>query len=363
MSEKSEAIFKAPGRICLFGDHQDYLGLPIIACAINRFVEIKAIVNQTDMFHIEMPDIFISRSFSIYENFETLQPSDFLASSIRVLKRYGCIPNEGFDILITGEIPINAGLSSSSAVVVAWVRFLVETFGCTYPITNKFIAEIAYEAEVLEHNSPGGRMDQYTIAIGDIIYLQTGKNTRFKKIKNTLNVLVVAESGVPKNTIGVLGNLKKKALNSIKIVQDYDHSFDLFSASLIDIDTYSHVLPKDLIPLFYASIKNHLITQAAFLALHKNPLDHKKIGKLMNEHHYVLKNKLKVTTPKIDQMIDAAIHAGAYGAKIVGSGGGGSICALTSQHHQEPVIKALMRAGAKDAYPISVTSPINDLMI
>lgn len=359
MTSKLETIFKAPGRICLFGDHQDYLGLPIIACAINRFIEIKAIMNQTKMFRIEMPDITISRSFSIYENFNTFDIGDFIASSIRVVKRYGCIPNKGYDILLTGEIPINAGLSSSSAVVVAWVRFLLETFGCAYSITNELIAKIAHESEVLEHNSPGGKMDQYTIVIGDIIFLHTDKHTHFRKIQTSLKVLVVAESGLPKNTIGLLGDLKKKALDSIKIVQEYDRSFDLFSATLLDVDKYSNLLPIELLPFFYAAVKNHLITQEAFLALNEKPLDHQKIGKLMNDHHRVLKNKLKITTPKIDDMINAAICAGAYGAKIVGSGGGGSICALTSKQNQQLVINALMDAGAKKAYSVTVTSSIN----
>ena len=42
----------APGRICLFGDHQDYLKLPIIACAINRYIKLDAIENGNDFFEI-----------------------------------------------------------------------------------------------------------------------------------------------------------------------------------------------------------------------------------------------------------------------------------------------------------------------
>ena len=45
----NQLISKAPGRVCLFGDHQDYLGLPIIACAINRFVEIHGMANDSEI--------------------------------------------------------------------------------------------------------------------------------------------------------------------------------------------------------------------------------------------------------------------------------------------------------------------------
>jgi len=50
------------------------------------------------------------------------------------------------------------------------------------------------------------------------------------------------------------------------------------------------------------------------------------------------------------------LEAGAYGAKIVGSGGGGSICAITSNENKQRVIHSILKAGAKDAYPVLVAS-------
>ena len=60
----------------------------------------------------------------------------------------------------------------------------------------------------------------------------------------------------------------------------------------------------------------------------------------MNKHHYYLKNLLKITVPKIDDMINAALNTGALGAKIVGSGGGGSITVLAPKNREEHIIKA-----------------------
>ncbi|MBL4605127.1 MAG: galactokinase, partial [Flavobacteriaceae bacterium] len=318
MSLVTEISSKAPGRICLFGDHQDYLGLPIIACAINRFVEIQAVQNDSEEFHLKMPDIKTSRRFHMHESFDHLEKGDHIASVVRVVKRYGCVLNKGYTVTIKGEVPINAGLSSSSAVVVAWTRFLLAAFGCTHEITDQLVAQISYEAEVIEHNSPGGRMDQYAIAIGGIIFLQTDDSAIYKKIESPLEGLIIGESGIPKNTVGLLGDLKEKALRSIEVVENYDSNFNLHSATLTDIEKYSDILSEELKPFFYSSIKNHVITQEAFIALNEKVLDYQKIGELMNEHHSVLKNILKITTPKIDNMIDAALKAGAYGAKIVG---------------------------------------------
>ena len=356
MNTVSEVRVEAPGRICLFGDHQDYLGLPIIACAINRFVEIHGMANDSEEFLIEMPDMKTSRSFHINDPFDHLENGDHIASVLRVVRRYGCVLDKGYTITIKGDVPINAGLSSSSAVVVAWVSFLLKTFGCSSVITDELIAEIAYQSEVIEHNAPGGKMDQYSIALGGIIFLQTNHNNGITRIDSLLKGLIVGESGIPKNTMGLLGDLKRKALASIKTVQEYDSNFNLHSAGLKDVDNYSNILSEELQPFFYASIKNHMITQEALIALNEEILNYERIGALMNEHHSVLKNILKLTTPKIDKMIAAALSAGAYGAKIVGSGGGGSICAIAPEENKQRVIDSILTAGAKDAYAVLVTS-------
>lgn len=356
MIQGTEVLSKAPGRVCLFGDHQDYLGLPIIACAINRFVKIRGFPNGSEEFHLEMPDINESRSFRIDENFDTLEKGDHIGAVVRVLKRYGCVLTKGYSITIKSDIPINAGLSSSSAIVVAWTRFLLSTFGSNHEVTDELVAQISFEAEVTEQNSPGGRMDQYSIAIGNIIFLETDDSAKFKKIESTLDGLVIGESGIPKNTVGLLGDLKSNALASIKAVQKFDSNFKLHLAIESDIEKYSKVISEELQPFFYASIKNHLITQQAFEVLNQKDLDEQKLGTLMNEHHSILKNNLKITTPKIDAMITAALDAGAYGAKIVGSGGGGSICAITSKENKQKVINQINTAGAKDAYWVQITS-------
>ena len=344
----------APGRICLFGDHQDYLGLPVIACAINRQIKLTAEVNEYEEFHISLPDIDSERKFSIQENFETLEPGDFFASGLRRVKKYGCFPYTGYTISIQGNIPINAGVSSSSAIVVAWVHFLLKTFGSNQHITNEFIAQLAYEAEVIEHNSPGGMMDQYTISLGNIVFLNTAKDFSYKTIGTRMEGLILAESGVPKKTLGLLANLRGKAQDAIAQVEQHLPDFQLEKVTPDKADDYSTYISEELRPYFYAAIQNHTITQKALVELGKETLDYKSIGELMSAHQEVLKDILKITVPLIDKMITAALETGAYGAKIIGSGGGGSIVALAPIDKKEAIIKAIKENGAIDAYEVSV---------
>lgn len=351
----------APARICLFGDHQDYLGLPVIACAINRQINLIAKPNTTKEFIFNLPDINSQRNFSIDETFEDLQAGDFFASTLRRARKYGCIPSLGYSITIQGNIPVNAGVSSSSAIVVAWVSFLLKTFGCDREITSEFISQLAYEAEVLEHNSPGGKMDQYSIGIGNIIFIETGDHFSYQIIGDEMEGLILGESGISKDTLGLLSSVKTNALEAIKIISDKVPGFIIETASLKDYEKYSPLLSEALKPYFYAARQNHQITQKALIEFGKDNLDLQAIGTLMNEHHTILRDDLKITVPRIDAMVEAALAAGAYGAKIVGSGGGGCIVAISPNDKKKAIIQAIKQAGGKDAYEVLVAKGAQEI--
>ncbi|WP_405568204.1 mevalonate kinase [Polaribacter sp. Asnod6-C07] len=349
-----EIISIAPGRTCLFGDHQDYLGLPIIACAINRHITLKATKNNSESFNIDLPDINKKRRIQIFEEVEKLEKEDFLQSSLKVLKRYNCIPDSGYDILITGTIPINSGTSSSSALTVAWVQFLLKAFGPEKLLTPENISQLAFEAEVLEFNNPGGKMDQYSIGLGNIIYLETGDDFSYDVLKAPLTGLIMADSGVPKETTALLKRLKTNSWLAIEEVKNKIPNFKVETANFDDLQKYLDCVSSDLKPYLEAAIGNFTVTKRALIEFKKEQLNLVKIGKLMNQHHHYLKNLLKITVPKIDAMIDAALSEGALGAKIVGSGGGGSIAVLSPKNKETAIKKALFNAGAKDVYIAAV---------
>lgn len=350
----NKIISIAPGRVCLFGDHQDYLGLPVIACAIDRNIKLTAVKNNEHIFRLNMIDINETRTIDINETFEILKPRDYFASSLRVLRRYNCIPTTGYDITITGNIPINSGTSSSTALLMAWIQFLVEAFGINLEVTPELISKIGHESEVLEHGEPGGMMDHYSIGVGNIVYINTTTPYTCTKIGTEIKGLITGVSGVPKETIGLIGEIKGNALKAIDLVKKNIKNFDLKSIEVEDLEKYNPYVPIKLIPYFEAAIKNHHFTKEALKEFNKPSLNLEKIGELMNGHHAVLRDLLKITVPKIDNMIDAALNAGAYGAKIVGSGGGGSIVVISKPENETKIIEALMNARSKEAYSVSV---------
>jgi galactokinase len=346
-------IATAPGRVCLFGDHQDYIELPVIACAIDRMMEIVATENEKDHFEIYMPDLDQKRNIPLQPSLSEIERGDFLKIALKVLRKRQVIPTKGYRLKVSSKIPINAGLSSSSALTIAWIKFLIAAFS-EKSFTAKEIALLAYETEVIEQGSSGGKMDQFTIALGNTIFL----NTHTDEVQNLNDIglnLVVGVSGLSKDTFGTLSHLKSNAWKAINQVKKKLPDFDIAISQVKDLNENMEWIEKDLKPYFYAAVCNHDITQKALKSFNQEKINAIVIGQLMNEHHNILKSYLKITPPLMDKMIDAANGAGALGSKIVGSGGGGCIVSIAEDHNKEQIIDAILATGVKDAFAVNIT--------
>ena len=300
-------VSRAPARVCLFGDHQDYLSLPIIATTIDRTIEVNAIRNNSRYFKIFKKDLGEQDEINI-DNEINPNETDFLKIAIRVLRDYNCIPDNGYDIIISSNIPINSGLSSSSALIVAWVNFLLTTF-TNKKVTSEILAEISYRIEVKEIGGSGGKMDQYTISYGQTIFLDTLKD-KIITYDHELCDMIIGVSNQAKDTQGLLKKLKTNAMLSIDLIKKKFPNFDIYDSSSFDLEKCLSELDKNSRPYFRAAIGNYRITLNAKKEFEKPSLNIERISKLMNNHHDFLKNDLKITTPEIDHMIDIAKKMG-----------------------------------------------------
>lgn len=344
-----------PARICFFGDHQDYLGLPVIAGAIDRFIHISTTPNDKAQFVIELKDLKKNVRVLLDDSLDQVNDGDYFRSAMAILKKYGLKLSQGYDVTIEGTIPVNAGLSSSSALTVAWIRFLLASQIFPFKPNNKEIGQWAYEAEVLYFDQPGGLMDQYSIAQGGLLFIDTqqGKSTR---LGGDLGMLVVAESGLPKKTLDVLKNARIYAQNAVKAVREHHPEFDLDNAVVADYEKYKGNVPPEYLAHWYAAIHNYDITLKAKEELSKPKQDRLFLGDLMNRHQEILQDQIQNTPKEMVKMMQAAKKAGALGAKIIGSGGGGCMVALVEEETKDNVINAFMDSGAKAAYTVHLTS-------
>ncbi len=224
-------------------------------------------------------------------------------------------------------------------------------------LTKKKIAEIAFQSEVVEQKGSGGRMDQYTIAISNTIFLETQKIGKYELLDNPFSSIIVANSGIKKATDFDLRRLKNKATSVINKIRKLDSDFDIKKVCPTQIGSYGKFLDKESTDILYATIYNYKITIEAYKEFKKKKPESDFLINKINEHHQILKNKLKITTPKIDNMISKAFDAGALGAKIIGSGGGGSIMVIAKRGYEESVIKSLFDSGS---FQVSNVKILND---
>ncbi len=338
-------IVSTPGRICLFGEHQDYLGLPVIAAAISKRIQLKGVFRPDKVIHFELPDVGLTETFSLQFPLQYTKERDYFKSVLNVLWRKGHVFDKGLEIEVRGNIPINSGTSSSSALLVTWVELLNEMFQLGY--TSKEVGEITYEAEVLEFTEPGGMMDQYSTAVGNVIYLESQPAISITTYQQTLGTFVLGDSGEPKDTLGILSRVKFGMLGGIQKIKALDEFFDLAQTTLVDCLQYQKLLTEDEWVLLQANISDRdILLEAKNMFEGKVAWDDERLGALLNKHQLNLRDHKRISTPKIDHMIEAALHAGALGAKINGSGGGGCMFAYVPQN-PEDVVEAIEKAGGK----------------
>ncbi len=341
-----EISVSTPGRICLFGEHQDYLGLPVIAGAITRRITVSAKRRNDKIFNFNLPDINEEESFSLERNIPYIKERDYLKSAVNIVQRQGFKLINGLDCKVTGNIPINSGTSSSTALVVAFVHLLIRMSEKNQQINPEEIAKLAHQAEVVEFGEPGGVMDHYTTAIGGIIYLSRDPQLKIEKLNADLKSFVLGDSGEPKNTKFVLSKVKKRIEKVVFQLKNNYKNFSLHTVNYEDIDRFKKNVDTYQLDILKATIKNRDVTRDAKDIFSTSHIEHKKIGKLLYKHHQILAEELGISTPKINRMIEAAVKAGAYGAKINGSGGGGCMFAYAPGKTQE-VGEAIAKEGGK----------------
>ncbi len=337
----------APGRICLFGEHQDYLGLPVIPCAISLRISVKGKKRNDTEIHIDLPDVGENKTFPLQDEIPYIEERDYFRSAINILQRDGFTFSTGFDCVVHGEIPINAGTSSSSALVVAWVNFLTQMSDQAVTLDAAKIADYAYRAEVLEFAEPGGMMDQYSAALGGIFFLDPIPEITVYPLQANLKSFVLGNSGEPKDTKFILARVKKQVHEATERLTRQYPDFSLRTSTPEEVKEVRPELTEKQYEILTGTMRNYQITREAKELLQQKPLDHHKIGTLLNEHQVILRDILQISTPKIDRMIEMAIEkAGAYGAKINGSGGGGCMFAYAPENPKK-IAEAIEQAGGR----------------
>ncbi len=348
-----------PSRLCLFGEHQDYLGLEVIACAINLRFSAKIKLNGTDMVHIKIRDSRIDtlgmenkeeayeeQHISLSEPIVYENQRDYLKSCLNVLKRAG-YPLEGFDITMDSEIPIGKGMCSSSTMIVAFIKAVLTALEQPDGEDPEKIAYLGYLAEVAEFGEPGGMMDHYASALGGLVNLDFagGKTTPHRLEAEIPGVFILFDSKEQKNTTKVLADAKTPTLEGLGAT---GATIQGLAAGREKADLLEELDDKRKKAVL-ANVDNYKILMEA-KAMLQGTINPVRLGELLYAHHKNLRDGLGVSTPKIDKIIETAMQAGALGGKVNGSGGGGCGYVYADAEKADKVVAAINALG----YPARV---------
>ncbi len=357
---------RAPGRICVFGEHQDYLGYPVIAAAINRYIYITGAPgdysSHLPFFHITLPDVLPGRPVRITippqdELLSYREERDYLRSGINVAKKRGVRWSECWDVLIRGDIPINAGASSSSALNIAWLSFLFAAAG--HPLSQEERAMLGYQAEVAEFCEAGGQMDHFASSCGSMIYIEATPTFKATPLTIPLQGFVLGNSCKKKDTINDLKKIKAWAMNGFAHLREIYPSFDPKTSTIADITSFLPSLAPDEARIVYGSLSTRDLTCQGIALLGNGTMEqniefHQKLGGLFTAQHAILSQYIRNSLPCLDEMVTIACQAGAFGGKINGSGFGGTMFAYAPGREQA-VVQSLVDHGY-EAYPIEIVS-------
>lgn len=357
---RKKIFVSTPSRICLFGEHQDYLQLEVIAAAINlRFY--AEISNRNDSIvkistsggeHLKLSDSDNNWGYSettidlskpiVYEN-----KRDYYKSIINVLRKHGYSFEHGFDIHLDSEIPIGKGMSSSTTMIVVLIKALLEALNSEDKNNAEKIARLGFEAEVLEFKEPGGMMDHYSSALGGLVHLNFENNeTSIDRIESTIpGCFILFDSKEEKDTTRVLANAKTPVVNGLEKLNQYGiKSIKDFVYNEDNMKYLNNVSPEEKVNIL-ANIDNYKILKAAEKILKSGNIDPTAIGELLKRHHGNLRDGLKISTNTIELILNTAYENGALGGKINGSGGGGCAYVYAMEKDAQRILEAVEALG------------------
>ena len=338
-----------PSRICLFGEHQDYLNLEVISSAINLRFKAEGAKRDDKIISVhlkgegvERDEIIDLEEEIVYEN-----NRDYIKSAVNVLLKEGYKIESGYDISMDSDIPIGKGMCSSTTMTVVFIKALLELIGHEDKDNREKIALLAFKAEVTEFNEPGGLMDHYSSAYGGLLHLIFNKDKTVVEPLDTKvpGCFILFDSLEDKQTTKVLASAKYPVLEALDELKEAGiTSIRDFVNDESNMQFLSQLSPEKLVKV-EANIDNYKTLKEAQKMFESGNIDSEKLGELLKRHHKNLRDGLEISTPKIEEILNIAYEYGALGGKINGSGGGGCCYVYAYEKDSQKILEKVCEKG------------------
>jgi len=329
-------VARAPGRINLIGEHTDYNDGFVLPCAVDLSVTVATRPNTHGTINAHAALFNESRTVAL----DKLRPSpeagwmNYVSGVAHELGVRG-IPLTGADLLIDGNVPLGAGLSSSAAIEVATAMALLALAHSTLPGT-----EIALACQRAEHTFAGvqcGIMDQFISALGqkDHALFLDCRSLAYELVPIPTNARIVICDTTVSRELAVSGyNARRQSCErGVSIIQrKFPEVRALRDVTSVMIEDFrSHLEPEVFRRCHHVVTENERVLQSV-RALRNGDLS--EFGKLMYQSHLSLRRDYEVSCPELDAVVDiCAEEEEVFGARMTGAGFGGCAICLVREDH------------------------------
>ncbi len=338
-------IASAPGRVNLIGEHTDYnLGF-VLPAAIDRNIQVAFAPNRDLKLNVTAPAYGEQYSFNLDEMHPVKGWPTYLLGMISMVMPEKRLPH-GMDILIDGNIPIGAGMSSSAALCSAFGLALNEFFKLGL---SKMA--IALAAQKTEHEFAGvqcGIMDPFASLHGKeghLIKLDC-RSLEYEYIPFHFPDIriVLVNSMVSHSLASSEYNVRRQQCEKgVSILQQYDAGIlSLRDLRAEFLDAHKKELDEVVYRRCHFIVGENQRLLNGCECLKNNDLD--AFGKLMYASHDGLSRDYEVSCPESDFLVRTIKHhAGVKGARQMGGGFGGCIITLVEANKTEHFIRDIQK--------------------
>jgi galactokinase len=352
-TETPSIIVRAPGRINLIGEHVDYNEGWVLPVALDRSAWIAASPNISNLLSVSALDLNERVNLRV-DRLKNKRDADgealpswahYPAGVAWALQEAG-LPVGGMKAVLTSDIPIGAGLSSSAAIEVAFG--LAWQALADWEIDRLTLARICQNAENAYVGVNCGLMDQFASLHGvrGSALLFDCRTLEWEAVRLPQDVTpVIADSGV-RHTLGTSAYNERRAAceQAVSILAKHLPGV----RALRDVSIEAFAQHADLLPTLIRRRAEHVVYECERTLRAADRLrsgEVKTFGELMFEGHKSLRDLYQVSCQELDTLVAIAAELpGCYGARLTGAGFGGCTVNLVDTEHAEYFSRALSSA-------------------
>jgi galactokinase len=350
-----DGVWSAPGRVNLMGEHVDYNGGPVLPMAIDHRTMVALSARSDDRVRLrslQHKEVF--EADSVPEDPAQVEPWCRYVVGVHWAMRAQGWRLPGFDAVVDGRVPSGSGLSSSAALTCATALALHDLSlsrpepgaGDDGEHQRRALAEACVRAENEYAGAPTGGMDQAVVLRareGHALFLDCRDfEAQHVPVPAGAELLVVDTRTQHALTDGQYGGRREACERAVELL-GLSRLTDIGPGGLDD--ALSRLPDSEL-----RGVVRHVVTETERVhatVAHLRQGAWGALGPVMLASHASMRDEFGISTPELDLVVDAAVQAGACGARMTGGGFGGSAVVVCPDGSRDTVASQVAHAFAR----------------